>query len=1090
MRQLTYSFTLLLFWLCCVGHTAVAQHIVRGKVVDATSKQPLAGVTVSELSADNRTVAATTTDIEGNYALAVTTPLNRLNFSFISYNAQVVRINSRNQINMALSTSDSQIEEVVITGVGGTQPNTGLLNISARDLTTATATINASVLQDMQSSSIDEALQGRLPGVDIAANSGDPGSGMQIRIRGTSTLSGSAEPLIVVDGMPYETEVPSDFNFGSADEDAYAQLLNVAPADIETISVLKDAAATAMWGSKGSNGVLLITTKRGTMSKPRVGYSFRGTLSSVPSAIPLLSGDQYSSLIPEMYMNRTGLPLNTLASKEFQYDPGDVYYYNNYSQNTDWIDAINQTGLSNDHTFSIQGGGEKARYYSSVAYLGQRGVTVGSGLNRISARLNLDYDISERIKFRTDIAYTHTITDRNYVNSKDDQDNIRGAAYVKMPNMSLWEYDPYGNLMPVYFSPAQNIQGAYSRTYNPAAMAEYAYNKHMGERITPTFNLRYELIKGILFSDFSVMFDMNNTRVNNFLPQLATGRPYTETVVNRAGESDRDDFRIQTKSNLIYTPNLGDKMKHDLQMLFSWQTDDFRGLSYESMISNTASTLLTDPSNPGRTQNNELALKGGEGQSRSIGGVFSTQYKFLDRYIVNVGVRGDGNSKFGSNYRYGYFPSISTRWRVSGERFMEHLPFIDEFSLRASYGHSGKAPRYDYLFYSNIVSYDQTYLGEAGTAPANMAYRNLKFERVKEGNIGLNLEMWKRRVRLDMEFYHKRTTDMLFDDLGVPNTSGFESIWLNYGVMENKGWELNLHATPYRSKDLMVDFSFNIARNLNVVKEVPEFFVNEAGTGTNNGDYKRYLQINNPIGSFYGYRYEGVYSTLDETIAKDANGQAIYGPDGEPVYMRFNYPYTDYVFQPGDAKYADINHDGSIDERDIVYLGNSSPKFTGGFGPSITIKNSLRINLFFNFRSGYEVANDALMHTTKMTNYDNQSTAVLRRWRKEGDVTDVPRALMGSGYNWLGSDRYVEDASFLRFRSATVSYTFNRGSVIDRLGMSNLRLYVTGENFYTWTRYLGQDPEVNIKGGIFGMARDNSRTPPTMRFTFGLSTSF
>ena len=1090
MRQLTYSFTLLLFWMCCVGHTAFAQHIVRGKVVDATSKQPLAGVTVSELSADNRTVAATTTDIEGNYALAVTTALNRLNFSFISYNAQVVRINSRTLINMALSTSDSQIEEVVITGVGGAQPNTGLLNISARDLTTATATINASVLQEMQSSSIDEALQGRLPGVDIAANSGDPGSGMSIRIRGTSSLSGSAEPLIVVDGMPYETEIPGDFNFGAADEDAYAQLLNVAPADIETISVLKDAAATAMWGARGSNGVLLITTKRGTMSRPRVGYSFRGALSTVPSAIPLLSGDQYSSLIPEMYMNRTGLPLNTLASKEFQYDPGDVYYYHNYSQNTDWIKAINQTGLSNDHTFSIQGGGEKARYYSSVSYLGQRGVTIGTGLSRIAARLNLDYDISERIKFRTDIAYTHTVTDRNYVNSRDNQDNIRGAAYIKMPNMSLWEYDPYGNIMPVYFSPDQNIQGAYPGTYNPAAMAEYAYNKHMGERITPTFNLRYELIRGILFSDFSVMFDMNNTRVNNFLPQLATGRPYTETVVNRAGESDRDDFRIQTKSNLIYTPNLGDKMKHDLQMLFSRQTDDFRGLSYESMISNTASTLLTDPSNPGRTQNNELSLRGGEGQSRSIGGVFSTQYKFLDRYIVNVGVRGDGNSKFGANYRYGFFPSISTRWRVSGERFMESLPFIDELSFRASYGHSGKAPRYDYLFYSNIVSYDQTYLDEAGTIPANMAYRNLKFERVKGANVGLNLEMWKRRFRLDMEFYRNRTSDMLFDDLGVPNTSGFESIWLNYGVMDNQGWELNLHATPYRSKNLMVDFAFNIARNLNVVREVPEFFVNESGTGTVNGDYKRFLQINNPIGSFFGYRYEGVYSTLEETIAKDGNGQPIYGPDGKPVYMRFNYPYTDYVFQPGDAKYADINNDGSIDERDIVYLGNSNPKFTGGFGPSITIKNSLRINLFFNFRLGYEAINDALMHTTKMTNYDNQSTAVLRRWRKEGDVTDMPRALMGMGYNWLGSDRYVEDASFLRFRSATVSYTFNRGSLIDRIGMSNLRLYVTGENFYTWTRYLGQDPEVNMESGIFGLARDNSRTPPTMRFTFGLSTSF
>src|SRR5690606_4411980 len=301
------------------------------------------------------------------------------------------------------------------------------------------------------------------------------------RIRGTASLSGSAEPLIVLDGMPYETEVPSDFNFGAADEDGYAQLLNLAPADIETISVLKDAAATAMWGARGSNGVLLITTKRGTLSRPRVSYTFRGSLATVPSAIPLLNGDQYSALIPEMYMNRTGTPLNTLASKEFLYDPGEVYYYNNYSRNTDWIDAITQTGLSHDHTLSNRGGGEKARYFTSVSYLGQRGVTLGTGLNRISARLNLDYDISERIKFRTDIAYTHTATDRNYVNSRDNQDNIRGEAYVKMPNMSLYEYDAYGNLMPVYFSPASNIQGGYSGTYNPAAMAAYAANRHQGE---------------------------------------------------------------------------------------------------------------------------------------------------------------------------------------------------------------------------------------------------------------------------------------------------------------------------------------------------------------------------------------------------------------------------------------------------------------------------------------------------------------------------------------------------------------------------------------------------------------------------------
>lgn len=1090
MKQHTFITLLVAVALFGFVTEVLAQNVIRGTVVDANTRRPLAGVTVSEMSSDNRTITAVSTDMEGNYAIAVTTMLNRLNFAFLGYAPETVRIQSRTRIDIRLKEEGGRIEEVAITGQGTPQPNTGLMQIAPRDLTTAMATIDAKGLQEMQSASIDEALQGRLPGVDIAANSGDPGSGMSIRIRGTASLSGSAEPLIVVDGMPYETVIPSDFNFGAADEDGYAQLLNIAPADIETISVLKDAAATAMWGARGSNGVLLITTKRGTISKPRINYSFRGTLSTVPSPIPLLNGDQYSSLIPEMYMNRTGLPLNTLVNKEFQYDPGDVYYYHNYSQNTDWIDAINQTGLSNDHTFSIQGGGEKARYYSSVSYLGQRGVTVGTGLNRISARLNLDYDISERIKFRTDISYTHTATDRNYVNSKDDQDNIRGAAYIKMPNMSLWGYDEYGDRMPVYFSPSQNIQGAYPRTYNPAAMAEYAYNKHLGERITPTFNLRYDLIPRVLFSDFNVMFDINNARVNNFLPQLATGRPYTETVVNRAGESDYDNFRMQTKANVIYTPDLGDKMKHDLQVLFSWQTDESRGLSYESLVSNTASTLLTDPANPGRTQNTDLILWGGEGEFRAVGGLVSAQYKLLDRYIINAGIRGDGNSRFGANYRYGYFPSISTRWRVSGERFMEGVTFVNELSFRASYGQSGKAPNRDYMFYSNIDSYQQSYLGEAGIFPRNMAFRNLKFETVKGMNFGVNVELWQRRFRMDVEFYRNRTTDMLYDDLAIPNVAGFESIALNYGVMDNQGWEVFVNSTPYRSKDLTIDFSFNIARNLNIVRDVPEFFVNQEGRGTVNGEYRRFLRINNPVGSFYGYRYEGVYATLDETIARDAEGQPIYGPDGQPVYMRFNYPQTDYVFQPGDARYADINHDGSIDERDIVYLGNSNPKFTGGFGPSLTFKNRLRVNLFFNFRLGYDVVNDALMHTTKMTNYDNQSTAVLRRWRKEGDVTDMPRALMGMGYNWLGSDRYVQDASFLRFRSATVSYTWARGGLMDRIGMSNLRVYVTGENFFTWTRYLGQDPEVNMGKGAFGIAVDKSRTPPTMRFTFGLTTSF
>lgn len=1062
-----------------------AQDLIRGRVIDQDDRQPIVGATVVELDKDKRVVTGVVTDIDGNYAIKVKNATNKLQYSYIGYKNKEITINGRTVINIDLQTNLQELKGVTVTAEA--QTNTGLMNIAQRDLTTANVTISAKLLEEMQSSSIDEALQGRLPGVDISANSGDPGSGMSIRIRGTSSLSGNAEPLIVVDGMPYETTIPSDFNFGSADEDGYAQLLNISPADIETITILKDAAATAVWGARASNGVLLITTKRGSNTAPTINYAFRGTLSSLPSPVPMLSGDQYSQLIPEMYMNRNGIPLNTLFQKEFQYDPGDVYWYNNYSQNTDWVNSITQKGLSGDHTLSLQGGGDKARYYTSVGYLDQKGVTLGTGLNRISARLNLDYIVSDRIRFRTDIAYTHTITERNYVNSKDSEDNLRSVAYIKMPNMSLYEYDPYGFLTPNYFSPTNNIQGSYSRTYNPASMGVFAFNRHLGERITPIFNLKYDLIKGLLTSDFNVMFDINNIKVNNFLPQVATGRPFTETVVNRAGESDLDQFRIQTKANFIYTPKLGDN--NSLMMLLSLQSDDYRGLSYESLISNTASTLFTDPSNSGRTQNNELKLTGGTGESRSVGALLSAQYKFKDNYIINGGIRVDGNSKFGPENRYGYFPSISARWRVSGEEFMRKYEFIDELSFRISYGESGKVPRYDYMYFSNYFNYPNTYLGQSGVYPASMELSNLKWETVKGQNLGLNLEVFQRKLRVDVDLYRNRTKDMLFENLMIPSISGFGDIDLNYGVMDNQGWEIGINSTPYKGKNLTIDFGFNIARNTNIVREVSEYFVNESGRGTVVGEFKKYLQINNPVGSFYGYKFLGVYSTEAETTAQDRNGAPIYGPDGEAVKMRFNYPYTDYVFQAGDAKYEDINKDGNIDERDIVYLGNSNPKFTGGFGPSINYKGRIRFNAFFNFRLGYEVINETMMKTTNMYNYDNQSTAVLNRWRNEGDVTNMPRALMGTGYNWLGSDRYVEDASFLRFRSATISYTFGK-LILEKLRMQDLRMYFTGENFYTFTNYLGQDPEVNMSSGVFGVATDRSRTPPTMRFTIGLSTRF
>lgn len=1063
--------------------------LIRGQIVDVSDNLPIPGATIIEQDSEKRTVAGILSDIDGNFAIAVKNTNNKLVVSFIGYVTKAIPIDGKTTFKIALKSTIESLNEVVVKS--GKTVETGLLNFSERNKTTASVTIKASDLANTQAASIDEALQGRVAGVDITANSGDPGAGMQIRIRGASSISGNSNPLIVVDGMPYETSVPTDFNFGTADEQGYAALLNIAPSDIETITIDKDAAATALWGARAANGVITINTKRGSVSAPKISYTFIGTYAKLPQPIPMLNGDQYSQLIPEEFMNRNGVPLNTNNIKEFQYDPQEVYYYKNYSNNTDWIDAISQVGLTGDHNLSLQGGGEKARYFSSVGYYDSRGVTKGTGYQRINARLNLDYIVSDRIRFKTDISYTHSDTQRNYVNSFDsssDKDLLRAIAYGKMPNMGIFEYDETGVLTPNYFSPAQNIQGGYPSTYNPVAMAEFATNDQSGERIVPHFNLTVDIVPKVFISTFDLQFDFNSTKAKAFLPQNATGRPFTETVVNRASDADVDAASISTKTNFIYSPHLGEK--HTLSALLSLQTNDYRYESHQALTSNTASSLLTDPSNPSRTQNSELRLYTNNSQSRSVGSLLNAQYGYLDRYIVNFGIRADGNSKFGPENRYGLFPSASVRWRVSGESFMQNLDFVDDFSLRASYGQSGNAPRYDYRYFNVYGNSGTEYLGQSGVFPQNIELSNLRWETVTGQNIGLNLQLFKRKISLDVDVYKNRTKNLFFENLDITTISGYSKMDQNVGTMDNQGWEIGLFTTPYKDRKWKIEFNFNIASNENIIREISEFYPSESGNTDVNGQYKRFLQKDNPFGSFYGYKFKGVYTDKEATLARDADGNVITGPNGQTVYMRFNYPNTDYTFQPGDAKYEDINKDGNIDSRDVVYLGNSNPKFYGGFGPNITFNNQFKFLLYFTYRLNYDIVNGTDMNTTNMYGWSNQSTATLSRWRNPGDVTEMPRAVYGAGYNWLGSDRYVEDASFLRLRSITFSYSLGQ-KLLKRLKMDEIRTYVTADNLLTFTNYRGQDPEVSMKGGDpFGIAIDNSRTPPTSRITLGISTRF
>lgn len=1109
MRRYVYQFILLTI-LCCMPALSSAQHtkvVIRGVVSSAFDKMPLPGAHVLLVNKDGRVVGNAITDMDGNYSMRVETRAgDNLVATYTGMKKTTVPVKGKMTINIVMQDETVMLEGATI--VASKRVNNGMMDINERDLTTAMSRISMSELEDgMSAPSVEDALQGRIAGLDIAASSGDPGAGMSIRIRGTTSMTGSSQPLIVVDGFPYDVSVDDDFDFATADEEEYSQLLNVAPDDIKEITVLKDAAATALYGSKAANGVLMITTKRGTVSKPRISYTFKGTVITRPHGIETLSGDEYTTMIQEAQMN-SGKIYDPTVDPEFAYDVNQPYYFYNYGANTNWYDEVTRTGFSQDHTASISGGGEKAQYRASIGYYNANSIVIGTGLDRINARLNVDYNISKQLKFSASMAYTRTDDRKNYITYFSTSQNATSMAFTRMPNMSVYEYNEIGLWTGNFFTPEESPQGKWNPgsstggVYNPVAMAKDGYFQTLSNNVVSNLSLIWRPLAWMRYqSDFSL--NVSNNKKNAFLPQTATGRPWNEATVNRADDRDNEAFTIYTMNKVVFTPDLG--KKHSFQGLLALTTSDKRSTNFRLTGGNLASPYLKDPSIPSRvTGASYLTSSTTLQQERSVGLMGSIQYSLLDRYIVNTTARYDGNSRFGKENRWGLFPSVSLRWRLSGEPFMRawKKKWLDELSLRASYGLNGSSPKTNnnYTHISLYDSYEYSYLGETGVYPANLELSNLKWQTTTQINIGLNFAAFKNRLNIDAEVYRKRSKDQYFQNLSLPSTTGFSKTDVNSGSMENKGFEISINTVPYRSKTWNISFNINLARNINSILDVPDQYPMQKGVLTTNGQYVRRFELGQPIGAIYGFRYKGVYLNDDQTIARDANGNKIYSYDASgkrtPVQMRFAYPTIDYQFKAGDAIYEDINHDGNIDHQDVVYLGNANPILTGGFGPSIRYK-SISVSAFFNFRYGNKVINKMGMSLQNMSSYNNQSKAVLRRWRHpyEDESTApsdlLPRAVYGSknAYNYLGSDRFVEDGSFLRFKTLTVKYTFNKKQ-LQKTFLQSCSVWTTLSNLYVWTNYSGMDPEIALTGGAFKMGEDNSRIPRSFTAMLGMSVTF
>ena len=964
----------------------------------------------------------------------------------------------------------------------------GGFKIPEREISTAVQTINAKAFEGLQVGSIDEALQGRVAGLDIVANSGDPGSGSSMRIRGSSTINSNADPLIVVNGVPYNISIDASFDFANANQEQYANMLSINPDDILEITVLKDAASTAIWGIRGANGVLMVTTKKGAMGPTKIQYTYRLTQAKQPKGLNMLNGDDYTMLMKQAYFN-PNQDESAADIDEYNYDP-TFSEYENFNNNTDWVKAVTQTGYINDHYITVLGGGERAQFRVSGGFYDQVGTVIGQKMNRYSSRAYLDYSVSDRLKFITEFSYTNTDNNRNYGG------NILNIAYRKMPNVSVFQQDANGNDTNIYYNISRfsSLGSAQRDLVNPVAQAMLATDNVKNYRIIPTFRLRYDLTNEKsrnLEYNMYVSFDINNDKVASFLPWEVSNVSANNSNVNRAGSIDKEELLIQTDNNLTWQPKFENE-DHTLLLYGSFQATMNNVTDQEIVNYNLASGTSTDASQAGYLSSAFTSIS----TKRTMALMARAHYSYKSRYIASFTMRREGSSVFGRNNRWGNFPGVSVKWIASDEEFLESSKgWLSMLAVRPSWGISGNAPSTAGNSYSRYVPYE-SYIDLPSTRPTSLRLADLRWEKTNSWNMGMDLGLFDDRFTFDLNAYHKRTTDLLFPNLTIPSTSGFTvQSYKNVGSMDNDGYEVNFFTSRLIKKGpFSLDFNLNLSNNINTVIQLDDKVLQQYNPKYNysNGEYLSRLENGHSFGSIYGFKYEGVYKyddfnfgeNQDAPVARDKNGNILTDENGEALPMMFAYGTTsEYKFRGGDAKYKDINHDGSIDELDIVYLGNSNPVMNGGFGSTLRYKN-LNCTLFFNFRYGNKIVNAARMNAENMYNDDNQSIAVNWRWRKDGDETKIPRALYQSGYNWLGSDRFVEDGSFLRFKYMTFNYSVP-ATTLKPLGIDKVNVYLTFNNLYVFTKYTGVDPEVGY--GSFGVSSDNAKTPRSKDFTLGLS---
>ena len=877
---------LILLWVIAMMAlpASAQQRRISGTVSDEIDV--IMGANVVEKDKNNRIVSQTVTDMNGNFTMNIKDPNNTLIISFMGYKSFSQKVGSKNVFKVTLQDNVKNMKEVVVDAKRNA-PTTGL-EIPAREYAGVAQKFSMDDVAGLSFESVDQALQGQIAGLDIVPNSGNLGSGTTMRLRGTTTINGNAQPLIVVNDHIFELpEDAQNVNFETMDnEEQFSTLLNVNPEDIESITILKDAASAAKWGMRGSNGVIEIKLRRGHKGPTNVAFNYKFDGTWQPDGYKMLNGDGYTMMLKEAYYNPNQVPTSIT---ELDYNMEYPFIYNHYSHNTDWVDAVTKFGKQHKYYVYLSGGGEKATFRISAGYDKSTGTIIGQKLDRFSTTSALDYYVSDRIKFSSNISLTFTTNHKNYGN------DILARAYNAMPNMSIYEYDVNGNVTGNYFnmlplaasystsSTDRLPQNGYRTSYelrdqfvngNPVARAMKAWWKQKQYNLTPQFSVEYKLLgkesdQHRLNYVGDVQLNIYNTSNDNYCPSELKPMDWVWGGDNKAAltSNERNVVSNDEYKSLEFTT------RHDLRYYSAFKNKDhsLSGLVRFEMATGSSSSqnlgLWNAPD--GITDPTVVALLQSAGSNnsewRSHSFYEQIHYAYKGKYNLDATLRTDGSTSFGAGHKYGTFPSVGARWNISDEGFMQwSKKWLSMLAFRPTWGITGNTGGSGSDQY-NKYSTSGYYAGHQVIKPGNLSLTQLKWEKTKQWNLGFNLGLLNDLLNFELEVYNKKTTDLLMNNLRIASANGFTSLSkANVGVLRNKGWELNAYTSKFaRVGKFSMKQRGNIAQSFNEVEEMDPLIL-EALNGAEtyqpgNLSYNNRVQIGNALGSIYGLRYKGVY---------------------------------------------------------------------------------------------------------------------------------------------------------------------------------------------------------------------------------------